>query len=119
MVTENSRVPVSVDLDLDAEDARLREAVGASTSVRVNGNVIHVDHASVWPNRAMRAAVRGDWDEWAEAVIRDEKELDVFRDADLKNYQIEAVFTECGKNAQSDQGKSRPASKPSRNTRRR
>jgi hypothetical protein len=108
-----------VDLDLDADDARLREAVGEPTTVRLDGVVVHIDHAAEWSNTAMRAATNGDWDTWAAEVIGDEKELKVFLDADLVNYQLEAIFTECGKAAQVELGKSRNSSHSSRNRRRR
>ena len=108
-----------VDLDLDAEDARLREAVGKPTSVRIDGVVILIDHAASWSNTAMRAATNGDWDDWAAEVIEDEEQLKAFRDADLLNYQLEAIFTQCGKAAQVTMGKSRRTSQSSKTTRRR
>lgn len=109
---------VRVDLDLDAEDARLREAIGEPTSIRLAGKVIKIDHASSWNDVAMRCAARGDWNGWAEEVIQDDDQLDTFISARLANYQIEAVFEQCGKQGQVDMGKSRRPNRSSTRTRR-
>ena len=107
---------VDVDLDLISESLR-REAVGESTTVRLDGKVIHISHAGDWPTSAMRAASSGDWDTWARAVITDNDEFAVWVDADLANYQIEAVFNECGRQARMSMGKSRNRSGSSRRSR--
>ena len=97
-----------VDVDLDSLDAVLRkEAVGSTTTVRIGGQVIHVTHAKDWSSTAMRAASSGDWDTWAREVIDDDEEFRVWADADLRNYQIEAVFNECGRQSRMNMGKSR------------
>lgn len=96
-----------VDLDLKAEDARLREAVGTPTTVKIDGKVIHIAHVAEWSGSAMRAATSGNWDEWASEVIADDEEREHFIDADLMNYQLEAVFDMCGKKGNVKQGKSR------------
>jgi len=115
---DDAEVEVDVDLDLISETLR-REAVGESTTVRLDGKVIHIAHAGDWPTSAMRAASSGDWDTWARAVIESDAEFAIWVDADLANYQIEAVFDECGRQARMSMGKSRRRSGSSRNTRRR
>jgi hypothetical protein len=96
-----------VDLDLKAEDARLREAIGKPSTVRINDKVIHILHVADWSSTAMKAAVSGDWDTWASEVIPDEGEAGHFVDADLANYQLEAVFELCTKSAGVSRGKSK------------
>lgn len=108
-----------VDVDLDALDESLRaEAVGQSTTVRIDGKVIHILHAGDWSSSAMRAATSGDWETWAREVVIDDREFGVWMDADLKNYQIEAVFEQCGRAARMSMGKSRRQSGPRRRSRR-
>ena len=98
---------VEVDIDLDLIDDELRrESVGESTTVRIDGTVIHVAHANSWPTSAMRAAARGDWEEWARQVISDDTEFQAWADADLANYQVEAVFAQCARTARLNAGKS-------------
>jgi hypothetical protein len=106
-----------VDLDLDADDALLREAVGKPTTIRVDGKVIHIDHAAEWSNTAMAAATQGDWDTWAREVINDDSEFEDFVAANLVNYQLEAIFTECGKLARTTMGKSQRSGRSSRSKR--
>jgi len=109
-----------VDLDLDAEDDKLRrEAVGDPTIVRVSGEIIHVTHANAWSSTAMRSAGVANWDAWAREVIDDDDEFRVWVEANLQNYQIEAVFNECGRQARLNQGKSTARSGSRRNTKRR
>lgn len=96
-----------IDLDLTTEDKRLREAVGEPTTVKIDDVVVHILHAAEWPSSSMRAATRGDWDVWADGVIPDDDERNAFIDADLANYQLEAVFELCGKAANAKAGKSR------------
>jgi hypothetical protein len=99
--------PEEVDLDLDSLDEALRrESVGVPTTVRVDGVVIHISHAGEWPSSAMRAANTGDWETWARAVIENDAEYQAWLDADLANYQIEAVFAESGRQARLSAGKS-------------
>lgn len=97
---------VDVDLDLISETLK-REVVGDPVTVRIDGTVIHILHAGEWPSSAMRAATSGDWETWARAVIEDDEEYETWLDADLKNYQIEAVFNESGRQARMTMGKSR------------
>ena len=121
----NSGEPVDeheeeVDLDLDAQDEQLRrEGLGEPSTVKLDGKVIHILHAGDWSSTAMRAASTGDWDTWAREVIDDNNEYAVWNDSDLKNYQIEAVFRECGRKARMNQGKSQRRSGSRRGTRQR
>ena len=111
---------VEVDLDLDLEGEQLRqERVGKPTTVRVGGNIIHILHPGAWPSSAMRGASQGDWDAWAQGVIDDPKELKLWMDLDLENFQIEAVFQKCGENARMTVGKSARRSGSQANTRKR
>jgi hypothetical protein len=109
-----------VDLDLDAIDEELRrEALGEPTTVRIDGKVVHIAHVSDWSSSAMRAATAGDWDTWAREVIEDDTEFGIWVDADLRNFQVEAVFDLCGRQARMSMGKSRGRSGSRRNSRRR
>lgn len=86
------------DLDLKADDARLREALGKPTTINLpDGGIVHVANIGEWNGDAMKAASNGDWDAWAANVIDDEDELAAYMDADLVNYQIEAVFEACSR----------------------
>lgn len=108
-----------VDIDLDAmDDALRREAVGDATTVRIDGVVIHIAHASAWSSSAMRAATQGDWETWARAVITSNDEFQAWADADLMNYQVEAIFAQCGRQARLTAGKSARLSGSSRRSRR-
>jgi len=111
---------IEVDLDLDAVDEQLRrEALGDATTVRLDGKVIHISHAGDWSTVAMQAATSGDWDTWAREVIDDQDEYQIWIDAELHNYQVEAVFMECGRNARMNMGKSRRRAGSRRTTRKR
>jgi hypothetical protein len=111
---------VEVDVDLDSmDDALRREAVGKSMTVKVDGKVIHVTHAGDWSSSAMRAAGNGDWDTWAREVVMDQEEYRTWVEADLRNYQIEAVFQECGRQSRMNLGKSQRRAGSRHNTRRR
>jgi hypothetical protein len=107
------------DLDLKAEDSRLREALGTPTKINLpDGGAIHVAAIGEWNGAAMKAAAQADWDSWAAEVIDDEDELQAFLDADLQNYQLEAVFEACSRTG-GVQGKSKRSGSSSRGTRRR
>jgi hypothetical protein len=109
-----------VDIDLDAIDEALRaEAIGKATTVRIDGKVIHVQNAGDWSSTAMRAMTAGDFEAWAREVIDDDKEFEVWMDADLRNYQMEAIVLQCAKKSRLGLGKSRKRSGSSRNSRRR
>jgi hypothetical protein len=105
-----------VDVDLDAMES---EAAGTPTTVKLDGMIIHIQHAGDWTTTAMRAAAGADWDTWARNVILDDKEYQVWEDADLTNNQVEAVFTQCGRSARMSAGKSQKRSGSRRNMRRR
>jgi hypothetical protein len=105
-----------VDVDLDAMG---NEAAGKPTTVKLDGIVIHIQHSGDWSSSAMRAASSGDWDTWARAVIDDDREYQVWEDADLRNNQIEAVFQQCARQARMSTGKSSRRTGSRRNTRKR
>jgi hypothetical protein len=117
---EHDEPEEEVDLDLDAQDEQLRrEGLGKPSTVKLDGKVIHILHAGDWSSTAMRAASGGDWDTWAREVIENDEEYAIWSDADLKNYQIEAVFRECGRQARMSMGKSQRRSGSRRSTQRR
>jgi len=105
-----------VDVDLDAMD---NEAAGKPTTVKLDGVVIHIQHAGDWTTTAMRAASSGDWDDWARNVILDDDEFKIWEEADLTNNQVEAVFTQCGRKARMSAGKSQKRTGSRRGTRKR
>jgi hypothetical protein len=110
----------AVDIDLDALDEELRrEQIGKPTTVKIDGKVVHVQHAGDWSASAMRAMGVADWDAWAAAVIDDPNELEVVIDADLRNYQMEAIARECARQARMSLGKSKRRSGSSGSGRRR
>jgi hypothetical protein len=109
-----------IDVDLDSIDEDLRrERVGEQTSVKIDGKIIHILHAGDWSSSAMRSASTGDWEGWAREVIEDDGEFRVWIDADLHNYQIEAVFDQCGRAARMNAGKSQRRGGSRRNSPRR
>jgi hypothetical protein len=105
------------DIDVDL-DAMQDEAAGTPTTVKLDGTIIHIQHAGDWTSTAMRAASSGDWDAWARSVILDDIEYQVWEDADLTNNQVEAVFTQCGRSARMSAGKSQKRTGSRRSTRR-
>ena len=115
-VTSLDQDDEDVDVDLDEMQD---EAAGKPTTVKLDGTVIHVQHAGDWTSTAMRAASAGDWDAWARSVILDDTEYQVWEDADLTNNQVEAVFTQCGRSARMSAGKSGRRTGSRRSTRRR
>jgi hypothetical protein len=86
---------VDVDLDIISETLR-KERVGKPTTVRVDGVVIRIINAADWSSTAMSAASSGNWPTWAREVIPDNEEYQAWAAADLHNFQIEAVFQQCG-----------------------
>ena len=108
-----------VDLDLDAEDALLREAIGAPTSVKLKGGrVVWIPHPTDWPSAANAAASRADFDAWAAEVLN-EDDYRAWQAANLRNYQINAVFEKVNRRAGVTPGKSRPSPRSSRSKARR
>jgi hypothetical protein len=107
-----------VDLDLDAEDTLLREALGKPVTVRVGGKVISVPHSKAWPHTANTAARIADFDNWAALVLSPE-DYKVFDGANLKNYQVDALFEAIRKHTGMGPGKSPSSQGSSRSTRKR
>jgi len=109
-----------VDIDLDEMQDQLRaEAVGKATTVRIDGKVIHIMHAADWSATAYRAMMSGDFDAWAGEVILNEKELQVWTDADLRLFEMEAIVTQCARSSRLGRGKLPRHSGSSRTSRRR
>jgi hypothetical protein len=112
--------PEDLDIDVDVDlDALGNEATGEPTTVKLDGKIIHVQHAGDWTSTAMRAAASGDWDTWAREVIDDDDEYKTWEQADLRNSQVEAVFTQCGRQARMSAGKSQRRGGSRRGSRRR
>src|SRR6202042_3683475 len=95
-LTERKKDPDAepdVALDLLAEDAQLREAIGEPTGIRIPGGedgagaVISVPQQADWPHIASRLAANGAWDAWAKTVLSDE-DFAAFQAAQLRNYQL-------------------------------
>lgn len=108
-----------IDLDLDDLDEQLRaESVGKPTVVKVGGQVIHILHANDWSSTAMTALGNADFTDWAIKVITDPEEREAFLEADLKNYQFQAIAKEAMRQARLNRGKSRKPSGSSRTGRR-
>jgi hypothetical protein len=107
-----------VDFDLDAEDTLLREAVGRPLTVRVSGEVIAIPHPTDWPHTANTAAAGADFGAWAQAVLS-EDDYKVFLGANLRNYQVEALFAQIQRRAGINPGKSPSSRGSSRNKQRR
>lgn len=103
-VTDSEEV---IDLDLKAEDAKLREAIGHTTNVKIDGVVVHISHVAEWSTAAMNAASRAEWEDWAAEAILDDGERDTFIDANLAAYQLNAIFETCSKAGGTTTGKSR------------
>jgi hypothetical protein len=94
-----------IDLDLDAEDIRLRESIGKPTTVRIRGMVVRFQHPDLWSTKAMQAVNGGDWLGWANEVIDDAGHYDHFEKCNLRNYQMKAIFERLQKDAGADLGK--------------
>lgn len=96
------------DLDLFAEDEKLREAVGDPTRLKLqDGTPVCIKHVAEWTSAAMEAASKGNWDDWSEEVIEDDKQRKAFQGANLAAYQLNAIFETCGKAGGVGQGKSK------------
>jgi hypothetical protein len=108
--------PEEVDVDLDAIGD---EVAGEPTTVKLSGTIIHILHVGDWTSSAMRAAASGDWNTWAREVIEDDKEYQVWEDANLRNTRIEAVFDQCSRQARMSAGKSQRRTGSLHGTRRR
>jgi hypothetical protein len=107
-----------VDFDLDAEDTLLREAIGQPLTVRLSGKVITIPHPQDWPHAANTAASGADFGGWALAVLS-AQDYRVFTAANLRNYQIEALFAQVQKRTGAGPGKQRNSGPSSRSKRQR
>lgn len=107
-----------VDLDLDADDVLLREAIGQPTVIRVGGKVITIPHQKEWLYEASQFMGQGMYTAWARRVL-DDQDFKAWEAAKLKNYQLEAVVLRCTADAGLTPGKSPARSRSSRSTRRR
>jgi hypothetical protein len=99
-----------VVIDLLAEDAMLREALAEPLPVRLpTGKVISVPHMRDWPHVGSRYATIGAWDAWAAEVLSEE-DLEAFKSAKLRNYQIERISEAATAAADVSPGKPRRSS---------
>jgi hypothetical protein len=101
------------------QDQLRAEAVGKSTTVKIDGKVIHIIHAGDWSATAYRAMMSGDFDGWADEVILDEKERAIWQNADLRLFEMEAVVMQCARSSRLGRGKLQKRSGSSRTARRR
>lgn len=82
-----------VDLDLDELDPELREAIRQPSVVRLPGGTdISIPHIADWPSVAARYTTAGLFDAWAEEVMS-AKDAQAFKDAKLRNYQVDRIIT--------------------------
>lgn len=107
-----------VDLDLDAEDVHLREAIREPMVTKMGGKVISIPHMLDWEHEDTRLANVGDFDGWAKGVMT-ERDYEVFRNAHLRNYQIERIIEKASKRSGTNPGKSSRSSNSRRSTGRR
>lgn len=82
-----------VDLDLEELDPELREAIRQPSVVRLpgGGNPITIPHIADWPAVAARYTTAGLFDAWAEEVMST-ADAQAFKDAKLRNYQIDRII---------------------------
>jgi hypothetical protein len=108
-----------VDIDLEEEDEHLREAIGSPVLVKCKGGqVISVPHMMDWSHEHTRMVNTGDWDGWAQGVLS-ERDYEIFKDAHLKNYQLDKIVAKASKKAGTTPGKSPRYSGSRRSTARR
>lgn len=107
-----------VDIDLEEEDEHLREAIGSPVIVKCKGGIITVPHMMDWDHEHTRMLNTGDWDGWAQGVLSS-RDYDIFKDAHLKNYQLEKIAAKAAKKAGTNPGKSSRYSGSRRGTARR
>ncbi len=82
---------LAVAIDLLAEDELLREAIPEPLHVRLpTGKVISVPHLKDWPHIASRYATLNAWDAWAAEVLSPD-DLEAFREAKPRNYQMDRI----------------------------
>lgn len=82
-----------VDLDLEELDPELREAIRQPSVVRLpgGGKPVTIPHIADWPAVAARYTTAGLFDAWAEEVMTAE-DAQAFKDAKLRNYQIDRII---------------------------
>jgi hypothetical protein len=85
--------PEAVDLDLEELDPELREALRKPSAVRLpgGGKPVTIPHIADWPAVAARYTTAGLFDAWAEEVMS-EPDAQAFKDAKLRNYQIDRII---------------------------
>lgn len=94
----------SVDLDLDADDPQLREAIGKPVTVRIGGRVIEIPLMPLWPHEAQRYASAGLYNAWADGVLS-KADAEHFKGLTLRNYQVDALMRKVTAAAGTDPGK--------------
>lgn len=109
-----------VDLDLEELDPELREAIRQPSVVRLpgTGKVISIPHISDWPHVAARYTTSGLFDAWADEVMS-EKDAKAFKEAALRNYQIDRIVKLATDTGGISPGKSSASSRSRGGTRRR
>jgi hypothetical protein len=107
-----------VDIDLDEEDEHLREAIGEPVIVRWHREIFTVPHMMEWSHEHTRMVNTGDFDGWAQGVLS-EHDYDVFKRANLQNYQLEKIVAKASRKAGTNPGKSSRSSGSRRRTGRR
>jgi hypothetical protein len=108
----------TIDIDLDEEDAVLREAIASPIVVKVGGKIITIPHMLEWEHAHTTLANTGDWDGWAKGVLSP-ADYEIFQGARLRNYQIEKIMKKANDRAGTTPGKSRRSSGSSGGTGRR
>jgi hypothetical protein len=110
--------PLQATLDLAAEDALLREAIGEPETIGLpdGKTVITVPHQSDWPHLASRLAAIGAWDAWAAEVLSEDDQK-AFTDAKLHNYQVQRIMDFLSSRGGTTPGKSQQSSSSRRSTR--
>jgi hypothetical protein len=111
---------LEVDLDLDELDPELRETIRRPSVIRLpgTGKVISVPHIAAWPHVASRYTTAALFDAWAEEVLS-EKDAQAFKDAKLRNYQIDRIIKLATDTGGISPGKSSASSRSRGSTRRR
>jgi hypothetical protein len=84
-------VEEEIDLDLDLEDANLREAIGQPTKIRVGGKIITFPHHAEWTHEQTRLLMSGMFDTWALELLSP-ADFKAWKAANLKNYQFDGII---------------------------
>lgn len=108
-----------VDLDLGELDPELREAIRQPSVVKLPGGAqIAIPHIADWPHVASRFTTAGLFDAWADEVMS-ERDAKAFKDAGLRNYQIDRIIKLATDTGSISPGKSSASSRSRGSTRRR